>query len=75
METIHPVVCYAMRIVEEATGKYSYLQEIQVIWKVSLILRKEADLFLADTYLFEGNEHHHAHFTSKKLENWRNQLT
>ena len=28
---------------------------------------KDADLFLADTYLFfEGNEHHHAHFTSKE---------
>lgn len=64
METIHPVVCYAMRIEEKATnrvlvftGDSGYLEEF-------ITFAKDADLFLADTYLFKGNEHHHAHFTA-----------
>ena len=27
---------------------------------------KDADLFLADTYLFNGHEHHKAHFTAQE---------
>lgn len=66
MKTIHPVPCYAMRIEEEKTGKVlvftgdsGYLESFEQF-------AENADLFLADTYLFEGNEHHHAHFTSKE---------
>lgn len=66
METIHPVVCYAMRIVEEATGKVFVFTGDSGYLESFADFAKEADLFLADTYLFEGNEHHHAHFTSKE---------
>lgn len=66
MKTIHPVVCYAMRFVENSTGKVfvftgdsGYLEDFQEF-------AKDADLFLADTYLFAGNERHKAHFTSKE---------
>ncbi|WP_086348953.1 MBL fold metallo-hydrolase [Candidatus Enterococcus clewellii] len=66
MKTIHPVPCYAMRFVEEKTGKVfvftgdsGYLEEF-------ISFAEKADIFLADTYLFEGNEKHHAHFTSKE---------
>ncbi|KAF1301304.1 MULTISPECIES: MBL fold metallo-hydrolase [Enterococcus] len=66
MKTIHPVTCYAMRFVETSTGKVfvftgdsGYLETFQEF-------AKDADLFLADTYLFAGNEKHKAHFTSKE---------
>lgn len=67
MKTIHPVICYAMRFVEKSTGKVfvftgdsGYLADFKTF-------AKEADLFLADTYLFAGNERHFAHFTSKEV--------
>lgn len=66
MRTIHPVVCYAMRFVENSTGKIfvftgdsGYLADFKEF-------AADADLFLADTYLFAGNERHKAHFTSKE---------
>lgn len=66
MKTIHPVTCYAMRLVEKSIGKIfvftgdsGYLADFKTF-------AKDADLFLADTYLFAGNEHHFAHFTSKE---------
>lgn len=66
METIHPVVCYAMRIVEESTGKVLVFTGDSGYLESFASFAKEADLFLADTYLFEGNERHRAHFTSKE---------
>lgn len=64
MKTIHPVPCYAMRFVEEKigavfvfTGDSGYLESFNEF-------AKKADLFLADTYLFDGNEKHKAHFTA-----------
>lgn len=64
MRTVHPVICYAMRIIERSTGKIlvftgdsGYMEEFNEF-------AKDADVFLADTYLFKGNEKHHAHFTS-----------
>ncbi|SKA00108.1 Ribonuclease BN, tRNA processing enzyme [Pilibacter termitis] len=66
MKTIHPVPCYAMRFTVRKTGKVfvftgdsGYMEEFKGF-------AKNADLFLADTYLFEGQERHHAHFTSKE---------
>ncbi|MDP4345294.1 hypothetical protein QSH67_27755, partial [Escherichia coli] len=63
METIHPVTCYAMRIVEKATGKVFVFTGDSGYLASFEDFAKDADLFLADTYLFEGNERHHAHFT------------
>ncbi|MEX1581603.1 MBL fold metallo-hydrolase [Enterococcus sp. C40] len=66
METIHPVTCYAMRIVEKATGKVFVFTGDSGYLASFEDFAKDADLFLADTYLFEGNERHHAHFTSRE---------
>lgn len=66
LPTIHPVPCYAMRFVEKKTGKVlvytgdsGYLESFHAF-------AQDADVFLADTYLFEGHERHHAHFSSKE---------
>ncbi|MDA9462493.1 Metal-dependent hydrolase of the beta-lactamase superfamily I [Enterococcus mundtii 3F] len=66
LETIHPVVCYAMRIVERATGKVIVFTGDSGYLEGFIPFAREADLFLADTYLFAGNERHKAHFTSKE---------
>lgn len=66
LRTVHPVICYAMRFLEKKTGKVfvftgdsGYLEELNEF-------ASSADLLLADTYLFEGQEHHPAHLTSKE---------
>lgn len=66
MKTIHPVPCYAMRIVEEATGKVLVFTGDSGYLESFIEFADQADLFLADTYLFAGNERHHAHFTAKE---------
>lgn len=66
MKTIHPVPCYAMRFVEEKTGKIFVYTGDSGYLESFIEFAEKADLFLADTYLFEGNEKHHAHFTSKE---------
>ncbi|KPG69543.1 MBL fold metallo-hydrolase [Enterococcus sp. RIT-PI-f] len=64
MKTIHPVICYAMRIVEKRTGKVLVFTGDSGYLASFVDFAQEADLFLADTYLFAGNERHKAHFTS-----------
>lgn len=66
MKTIHPVPCYAMRFIETATGKVLVFTGDSGYLESFIEFAADADLFLADTYLFEGNERHKAHFTSKE---------
>ncbi|MDR0922232.1 MAG: MBL fold metallo-hydrolase [Lactobacillales bacterium] len=66
MKTVHPVPCYAMRFVERKTGKIFVFTGDSGYLESFVDFAKDADLFLADTYLFAGNEHHHAHFTSRE---------
>lgn len=66
MKTIHPVTCYAMRFVENSTGKVFVFTGDSGYLESFTEFAKDADLFLADTYLFAGHERHHAHFTSKE---------
>lgn len=66
MKTIHPVTCYAMRFVERSTGKVFVFTGDSGYLESFTEFCRDADLFLADTYLFEGNERHKAHFTSKE---------
>lgn len=66
MKTIHPVPCYAMRFIEEKTGKVFVYTGDSGYLETFIDFAQGADLFLADTYLFEGNEQHHAHFTAKE---------
>ncbi|MBM7710737.1 MBL fold metallo-hydrolase [Enterococcus xiangfangensis] len=64
MKTIHPVPCYAMRFIEEKTGAVFVFTGDSGYLESFNEFAKEADLFLADTYLFDGNERHRAHFTA-----------
>lgn len=66
MKTIHPVTCYAMRFVEKSTGKVFVFTGDSGYLESFVPFAQGADLFLADTYLFAGNERHKAHFTSKE---------
>jgi ribonuclease BN (tRNA processing enzyme) len=66
METIHPVTCYAMRFVENSTGKIFVFTGDSGYLENFVDFAQDADLFLADTYLFAGNERHKAHFTSQE---------
>lgn len=64
MKTIHPVTCYAMRIEETTTKKVLVFTGDSGYLETFASFAHQADLFLADTYLFKGNERHHAHFTA-----------
>lgn len=66
MKTIHPVVCYAMRFVENSTGKVFVFTGDSGYLASFTEFAKGCDLFLADTYLFAGHENHKAHFTAKE---------
>lgn len=66
MKTIHPVTCYAMRFVENSTDKIFVFTGDSGYLESFVDFAKDADLFLADTYLFAGNERHKAHFTSQE---------
>ncbi|WP_159721278.1 MBL fold metallo-hydrolase [Enterococcus sp. CSURQ0835] len=66
MKTIHPVPCYAMRFVEVKTGAVFVFTGDSGYLEGFNQFAKEADLFLADTYLFNGHEHHKAHFTAQE---------
>ncbi|MGX7024468.1 MBL fold metallo-hydrolase [Vagococcus hydrophili] len=66
IKTVHPVICYAMRIVEKETGTVfvftadtGYFEELEIFCE-------GADLLITDTYFLEGMENHHAHLTSKE---------
>jgi ribonuclease BN (tRNA processing enzyme) len=64
MRTIHPVPCFAMRFEEKATGKVFVFTGDSGYLEAFNTFANDADLFLADTYLFKGHENHKAHLTS-----------
>ncbi len=66
IKTVHPVICYAFRIVERQTGQIFVFTADTGYFKDLAPFAKDADLFLADVYLYEGNENHIAHLTSKE---------
>lgn len=66
IETVHPVICYAMRIKEVSTGQILVFTGDTGYFKELLPFVEGADLFLADVYLYEGMENHVAHLTSKE---------
>jgi ribonuclease BN (tRNA processing enzyme) len=64
VKTVHPVVAYAMRIVERKTGQ-SLVFTADTGWFEGLVpFAQDADVLLADVYFFAGNENHPAHLTS-----------
>lgn len=66
LKTIHPVTCYAMRIVEKKTGKVVVFSADTGYFDELIPFCLEADLLITDTYFLEGHENHHAHLTSKE---------
>lgn len=66
IKTVHPVVCYAIRIVERQTGHVLVFTGDTGYFKELAPFAKEADLLLADVYLYQGNENHFAHLTTKE---------
>ncbi|MBM7635499.1 MBL fold metallo-hydrolase [Streptococcus saliviloxodontae] len=66
IKTVHPVVCYAFRIVEPATGQIFVFTGDTGYFDGLADFAAGADLFLADVYLYEGNENHIAHLTTKE---------
>lgn len=64
--TIHPVPCFATRIVEKKTGKvFVFTADTGYLDGLSDFCQK-ADLLITDTYFLEGNENHKAHLTTKE---------
>lgn len=66
LKTIHPVTCYAMRIVEKNSGRVFVFTADTGYFEELIDFCQEADLLITDTYFLEGNENHHAHLTSKE---------
>lgn len=66
LKTVHPVVCYAFRIVEKATQQVFVFTADTGYFPELIPFAKQADLLLADVYLYEGNENHVAHLTTKE---------
>lgn len=66
LRTVHPVTCFAMRIVEKQTRKVLvYTADTGYFPELSEFVRG-ADVLLSDTYFLTGHENHHAHLTSKE---------
>ncbi|MBP2966874.1 MBL fold metallo-hydrolase, partial [Acinetobacter baumannii] len=66
LKTIHPVTCYAMRVVEKETGKIFVFTADSGYFEELISFSRNADLLITDTYFLEGFENHHAHLTSKE---------
>ncbi|MGY3766147.1 MBL fold metallo-hydrolase [Vagococcus vulneris] len=65
-KTRHPVTCYAMRIVEQKSGKVFVFTGDTGYFEGLSDFCKDADLLITDTYFLEGHENHKAHLTSKE---------
>ena len=66
MKTIHPVPCFAFRIEEVKTGKIFVFTGDSGYMERWPEFAKDADLFLADTFFYTGNEKNAFHFTAKE---------
>lgn len=64
LKTVHPVVCYAMRIEEKNTGKVLVFSGDTGYFDGFASFAEDADVLLADTYFLNGNENHRAHLTA-----------
>lgn len=64
LKTIHPVPCYALKILEVSTGKKLVFTADSGYLADFIPFSKDADVLLADTNLFYGQEYHKAHMTS-----------
>lgn len=67
LKTIHPVLCYALRIEEKHTKKVMVFTADSAYLADFITFAQQADLFLADGMLLDGNENHPAHMTSAQV--------
>lgn len=65
-KTIHPVSCFATRIVEKSTGKVFVFTADTGYFDELAGFCEAADLLITDTYFLTGNERHKAHLTTKE---------
>lgn len=67
MRTLHPVECYAMRIVEIKTGKILVYTADSGYLPDFITFSKEADVLLADTNFLNGMENHRVHMSAAEV--------
>lgn len=67
MNTLHPVECYAMRIIETKTGKSLIYTADSGYLPEFVSFSKDADVLLADTNFFNGMENHRVHMTASEV--------
>ncbi|MFL2075703.1 MBL fold metallo-hydrolase [Marinilactibacillus psychrotolerans] len=66
LKMLHPVPCYAFRILERKTGKVMVFTADSGFIEELIPLAKDADLLIADSNFFKGMENHSVHMTSKE---------
>lgn len=64
LKTVHPVICYAMRIVERATGQILIYTGDTGYFTELVDFSKDADILLADVYFFKGKAKMPNHLSS-----------
>lgn len=64
LRTVHPVICYAMRIVERATGQVLVYTGDTGYFAGLVDFSKEADILLADVYFFKDKAKMPNHLSS-----------
>lgn len=67
LKTLHPVPCYALRIRETATGKVLVFTADSGYMEEFVDFARDADVFLADTNFYQGQEGHPVHMTSREV--------
>lgn len=66
LKTLHPVTCYAFRIIERNTGKVFVFTADSGFIEELIPFSENADLLITDTNLFREMENHLVHMTSKE---------
>ncbi|MFK4784350.1 MBL fold metallo-hydrolase [Lactococcus petauri] len=61
LKTVHPVICYAMRIVERATGQVLVYTGDTGYFAELVDFSKDADILLADVYFFKEHYTKYSH--------------
>ncbi|MEQ7260098.1 MBL fold metallo-hydrolase [Lactococcus garvieae] len=61
LKTVHPVICYAMRIVERATGQVLVYTGDTGYFAGLVDFSKDADILLADVYFFKEHYTKYSH--------------
>ncbi|WP_270316745.1 MBL fold metallo-hydrolase [Lactococcus petauri] len=64
LKTVHPVICYAMRIVERATGQVLIYTGDTGYFAELVDFSKDADILLADVYFFKDKVKRPNHLSS-----------